>query len=82
VQTRNASAEMIRRAHMARNNQLMSECCILCLKSALRLDGEAKRVRRRQNRAIIAADLRRFDHVINTDEVFGTHRLVCGLLLL
>ena len=38
------------------------------------MNGEANRVRTRQNRAIIAADVRRFGHVINTDEVLGTHR--------
>jgi hypothetical protein len=30
-------------------------------------------VRKRQNRAIIAADVRRFGHAINTDGVLGTH---------
>jgi hypothetical protein len=38
------------------------------------LNGEANRARKRQNRAIIAADVRRFGHVINKDEVLGTHR--------
>jgi hypothetical protein len=38
------------------------------------LNGEANKARKRQNRAIIAADVRRFGHVINTDGVFGTHR--------
>jgi hypothetical protein len=38
------------------------------------LNGEANRARKRQNRAIIAADVRRFAHVINTDRVLGTHR--------
>jgi hypothetical protein len=37
------------------------------------LNGEANRVRRKQSSAIIAADVRRFGHVINKDEVFGTH---------
>jgi hypothetical protein len=32
-----------------------------------------KRVRNKQSNAIIAADVRRFAHLINTDEVFGTH---------
>jgi hypothetical protein len=32
------------------------------------------RARKRQNRAIIAAEVRRFGHVINMDGVFGTHR--------
>jgi hypothetical protein len=39
------------------------------------LNGEANKARKRQNGAIIAADVRRFGHVINTDGVFGTHRL-------
>src|SRR5437868_15053061 len=32
------------------------------------------RVRKKQSSAIIAVDVRRFGHAINTDEVFGTHR--------
>src|SRR5207302_9904494 len=32
------------------------------------------RVRKKQSSAIIAVDVRRFGHVINKDEVFGTHR--------
>src|SRR5712671_4921098 len=31
------------------------------------------RVRKKQSSAIIAADVRRFSHLINTDEVLGTH---------
>src|SRR5207253_10190526 len=31
------------------------------------------RVRKKQSSAIIAVDVRRFGHVINKDEVFGTH---------
>src|SRR3979411_1692548 len=38
------------------------------------LNGEANRARKRQNRATIAADVRRFAHVINKDRVLGTHR--------
>src|SRR5258708_39262694 len=38
------------------------------------LNGETDRVRKRQKSAIIAVDVRRFGHAINTDEVFGTHR--------
>ncbi len=37
------------------------------------LRGEANRVSKKHNRAIIAADVRRFGHVINKDEVLGTH---------
>jgi hypothetical protein len=37
------------------------------------LNGEANTVRKKQSSAIIAADVRRFGHVINKDEVFGTH---------
>jgi len=37
------------------------------------LNGETDRVRKRQKSAIIAVDVRRFGHAINTDEVFGTH---------
>jgi hypothetical protein len=36
-------------------------------------NGEANRARKRQNRATIAADVRRFAHVIHTDGVLGTH---------
>jgi hypothetical protein len=43
------------------------------------LNGEANRVRKWQNRAIIAADVRRLGHAINTDEVFGTHSWAHGL---
>jgi hypothetical protein len=35
--------------------------------------GEADKVRKKQSSAIIAVDVRRFGHAINTDEVFGTH---------
>jgi hypothetical protein len=38
------------------------------------LNGETNRVRKKHNRAIIAGDVRRFGHVINTDGVLGTHR--------
>jgi hypothetical protein len=37
------------------------------------LNSEANRVRKQQSSAIITADVRRFGHVINKDEVFGTH---------
>jgi hypothetical protein len=40
------------------------------------LNGEANRVRKNQSSAIIAVDVRRFGHVINKDEVFGTHTLL------
>jgi hypothetical protein len=36
------------------------------------LNGEANRDKQRQNRAIIAAEVRRFGRVINTDGVLGT----------
>ena len=42
------------------------------------MNGEANRARKRQNRAIIATDVRRFAHVINTDGVLGTHRGAFG----
>jgi hypothetical protein len=54
-------------------DQLTSERHVLCLKSAFRLNGETNRVRKKQSSAIIAADVRRFSYLINTDEVFGTH---------
>src|SRR5436309_11181419 len=37
------------------------------------LNGEVNRVRKKQSNAIIAVDVRRFGHVINKNEVFGTH---------
>src|SRR5207244_7746949 len=37
------------------------------------LNGETDRIRKRKKSAIIAVDVRRFGHAINTDEVFGTH---------
>jgi hypothetical protein len=37
------------------------------------LNGEVNRARKRRNRASIAADVRRFGHVINKDGVLGTH---------
>jgi hypothetical protein len=38
------------------------------------LNGEANRVTRKHNRAIIPADVRRFGHLINKDGVLDTHR--------
>jgi hypothetical protein len=40
------------------------------------LNGETDRVRKSQKSAIIAVDVRRFGHAINTDQVFGTHRII------
>jgi hypothetical protein len=40
------------------------------------LNGEANRVRKKHNRVIIAADVRRFGHVSNKDGVLGTHKLI------
>ena len=40
-------------------------------------NGEANRARKRQNRATIAADVRRLAHVINTDGVLATHSPPC-----
>src|SRR5437016_11129663 len=52
----------------------MSERCSLCLKSALRLERLSEQgPGRGRTEAIIAADVRRFGHVINTDGV------LCGL---
>jgi hypothetical protein len=38
------------------------------------LNGETDRVRKSHKSAIIAVDVRRFAHAINTDQVFGTHK--------
>src|SRR5438132_14239187 len=44
------------------------------------LNGATNTVRNKHSRAIIAADVRRFGHLINKDEVLGTHsRRVLGL---
>src|SRR6059036_2038612 len=56
------------------HNQLMTERRVLGLKSALRFEWRDGQVRKRKKSAIIAVDVRRFGHAINTDEVFGTHR--------
>jgi hypothetical protein len=40
------------------------------------LNGETKRVSKKQSSAIIAADVRRFSYLINADDVFGTHNLI------
>src|SRR4029453_7705964 len=40
------------------------------------LNGETDRVRKSQKSAIIAVDVRRFGHAINTDQVFGTHNQI------
>src|ERR1700730_9790242 len=57
-------------------DQLMSEHHVLCLKSALRLewwrDQEGQEEAKQRNHR--AADVRRFAYLINTNEVFGTHR--------
>jgi hypothetical protein len=57
------------------DDQLTSERHVLCLKSALRLERrdqeDQEEAEQRNHRA---ADVRRFSHLINTDEVFGTHR--------
>jgi hypothetical protein len=37
------------------------------------LNGETKRLSKKQSSAIIAVDVRRFACLINTDEDFGTH---------
>ena len=46
------------------------------------MNSEANRVRKKQSSAIIAVDVRRFGHVINKDEIFGTHTQAASLLLL
>ena len=61
-------------------DQLMSERSVLCLKSALRLERRGEQGQEEAEQAIIAADVRRFGHVINTDGVLGTHnQLVINL---
>src|SRR5947209_6164997 len=51
----------------------MSECRVLCLKSALRLKRRGEQGQEEaKERAIIAVDVRRFGHV-NKDGALGTH---------
>ena len=53
---------------------MTSERGVLCLKSALRPEQRGDSVSKKQSSAIIAVDVRRFGHAINTDEVFGKNR--------
>jgi len=46
----------------------------------LDLNDEATRFKKRNISATIVANVRRFCHRINTDEVFGTHRTLAELL--
>src|SRR5207249_5986865 len=55
------------------HNQLMTQRRVSASSRLFDLNGETDRVRKRQKSAIIAVDVRRFAHAINTDEVFGTH---------
>ena len=43
------------------------------------LNGDAKCIRKKPNNATIVADVKRFCHQINTDEVLGTHSLLAQL---
>ena len=55
-------------------DQLTSERHVLCLKSALRLERRDQQGQEEaEQRNHRAADVRRFSHLINTDEVFGTY---------
>jgi hypothetical protein len=56
------------------HSQLMTERGILRLKSAPRLE---QRRQRRQSSATIVVEVKRFFHQINTDDVFGTHKVRC-----
>ena len=59
------------------NGHRLAESCVGATFSAssrfFDLNGETKRVSKKQSSAIIAADVRRFSYLINTDDVFGTH---------
>jgi len=63
-----------RRTDLPQYDQLTSERTFSASSRLFDLNGETKRVRKRQTSAIIAADVRRFSYLINTDKVFGTHR--------
>ncbi len=45
------------------------------------MNREANRVRKKQSSAFIAVDVRRFGHVTNKNEVFGTHNRVRNVLI-
>jgi hypothetical protein len=57
---------------MPQDNQLMSHQSVLSFSRNFDLNGEARTARTKQSSPIVP--LRRFHHVINSDEVFGTHR--------
>jgi hypothetical protein len=46
------------------------------------LNSDASKLRKKQSSATIEADVKRFVHQINTDDVFGTHRVGISLLVL
>src|SRR5439155_18980595 len=52
----------------------MSECRVLCLKSALRLEWRGEQGQEEAEQRPSPLTFRRFGPAINTDEVFGTHR--------
>jgi hypothetical protein len=55
-------------------DQLMSERHVLCLKSALRLEWRDQEGQEEAEQRDHRRDVRRFAYLINTDEVFGTHK--------
>jgi hypothetical protein len=62
-------------AHLVlQHGQLMAERGLLRLKSAPRLERRGNSVRKKRSSATIGADVKRFCHQINTDDVFGTHK--------
>jgi hypothetical protein len=76
--TRNKRSPFVRwtRSRIFRRNTI-SWCRSAAFSASSRLfdlNGEVNRVRKKQSNAIIAVDVRRFGHVINKNEVFGTHR--------
>ena len=62
----------------SQDNDLMPKHRILGVEPHFDLKGEARTARTKQSSPIIA-QLRRFHHVSNSDEVFGTHRLAGNL---
>ena len=68
-----AARELDTSPHLPPQHDQMPEHGILCFKSTLRLKRRSERASKKHSSAIIADDVRRFCHQINTDGVFGTH---------
>jgi hypothetical protein len=61
------------------HNQLMSKHCVLSFKPQLQLEWRGQDGQNETEQARSFRQLRRFHHVINSDKVFGTHRLAIAI---